>query len=35
LYQLQDVLAGNLDAVVDALTLEYQAEQLAKQVGSE
>ena len=35
LYQLQDVLAGNLDPVVDALTLEYQAEQLAKQVGSE
>ena len=35
LYQLQDVLAGNLDPVIDALTLEYQAEQLAKQVGSE
>lgn len=35
LYQLQDVLAGNLDPVVDALTLEYQSEQLAKQVGSE
>lgn len=35
LYQLQDVLAGNLDPVVDALTLEYQAEQLAKQVGGE
>jgi len=35
LYQLQDVLAGNLDPVVDALTLEYQAEQLAKQVGAE
>jgi peptide chain release factor 1 len=35
LYQLEDVLAGNLDPVVDALTLEYQAEQLAKQVGSE
>ena len=35
LYQLQDVLAGNLDTVVDALTLEYQAEQLAKQVGGE
>ena len=35
LYQLQDVLAGNLDPVVDALTLEYQAEQLAKQVGQE
>ncbi|MGA1743278.1 MAG: peptide chain release factor 1 [Ilumatobacteraceae bacterium] len=35
LYQLQDVLAGNLDPVVDALTMEYQAEQLAKQVGSE
>jgi peptide chain release factor 1 len=35
LYQLQDVLAGNLDPVVDALTLEYQAEQLAKQVGDE
>ena len=34
LYQLQDVLAGNLDPVVDALTLEYQAEQLAKEVGS-
>lgn len=35
LYQLQDVLAGNLDPVIDALTLEYQAEQLAKQVGGE
>jgi peptide chain release factor 1 len=35
LYQLQDVLAGNLDPVVDALTLEYQSEQLAKQVGDE
>ena len=35
LYQLQDVLAGNLNPVIDALTLEYQAEQLAKQVGSE
>ena len=35
LYQLQDVLAGNLDPVIDALTLEYQAEQLAKHVGSE
>ena len=35
LYQLQDVLAGNLDPVIDALTIEYQAEQLAKQVGSE
>ncbi len=35
LYQLQDVLAGNLDPVIDALTLEYQAEQLAKQVGDE
>lgn len=29
LHQLQDVLAGNLDPVVDALTLEYQTEQLA------
>ena len=35
LYQLQDVLAGNLDPVVDALTLEYQAEQLAKEIGAE
>ena len=35
LYQLQDVLAGNLDPVIDALTLEYQAEHLATQVGSE
>jgi len=29
LHQLQDVLAGNLDPVIDALTLEYQTEQLA------
>ncbi len=35
LYQLQDVLAGNLDPVVDALTLEYQAEQLAREIGAE
>jgi len=35
LYQLQDVLAGNLDPVVDALTMEYQAEQLAKELGAE
>jgi len=33
LYQLQDVLAGNLDPVIDALTLEYQAERLAEQVN--
>lgn len=33
LYQLQDVLAGNLDPVIDALTLEYQAERLAEQVS--
>lgn len=30
LHQLQDVLAGNLDPVIDALTLEYQTEQLAE-----
>lgn len=29
LYQLQDVLAGNLDPVIDALTMQYQLEQLA------
>ena len=29
LHQLQEVLAGNLDPVIDALTLEYQTEQLA------
>jgi hypothetical protein len=29
------VLAGNLDSVVDALTMEYQAEQLAKELGAE
>lgn len=29
LYQLQDVLAGNLDPVIEALTMQYQAEQLA------
>ncbi len=29
LYQLQDVLAGNLDPVIDALTAQYQIEQLA------
>ena len=29
LYQLQDVLAGNLDPVIDALTTQYQIEQLA------
>ncbi|MFM7337194.1 MAG: peptide chain release factor 1 [Actinomycetota bacterium] len=29
LHQLHDVLAGNLDPVIDALTLEYQTEQLA------
>jgi hypothetical protein len=27
------VLAGNLDPVIDALTLEYQAERLAEQVS--
>jgi peptide chain release factor 1 len=32
LYQLQDVLAGNLEPVIDALTTQYQLEQLA---GSE
>ena len=30
IHQLEDVLAGNLDPVVDALTLEHQAEQLAR-----
>ena len=29
LYQLQDVLAGNLDPVVDALTAQFEIEQLA------
>jgi peptide chain release factor 1 len=29
LYQLQDVLTGNLDPVIDALTMQYQLEQLA------
>lgn len=29
LYQLQDVLAGNLDPVIEALTTQYQIEQLA------
>ena len=29
LYQLQDVLAGNLEPVIDALTTQYQLEQLA------
>jgi peptide chain release factor 1 len=29
LYQLQDVLMGNLDAVIDALTAQFEIEQLA------
>ncbi len=29
LYQLQDVLAGNVDPVIDALTMHHQLEQLA------
>ena len=29
LYQLQNVLAGDLDPVIDALTAQYQVEQLA------
>jgi peptide chain release factor 1 len=29
LYQLQDFLAGNVDPVVDALTTQFQIEQLA------
>jgi peptide chain release factor 1 len=29
LYQLQDVLTGNLDPVIDALTMQYELEQLA------
>jgi len=29
LYQLHDVLAGNVDPVIDALTMHYQLEQLA------
>src|SRR5699024_4878726 len=29
LYKLDDIMAGNLDGVVGALTSEYQAEQLA------
>jgi peptide chain release factor 1 len=29
LYQLQDVLMGNLDAVIDALTEQFEIEQLA------
>lgn len=29
LYQLQDVMAGNLDPVINALTTQYQIEQLA------
>ena len=29
LYQLQDVLAGNVDPVVDALTAQFEIEQLA------
>ena len=29
LYQLQEVLAGNVDPVVDALTAQFEIEQLA------
>jgi protein subunit release factor A len=29
LYQLQDVLMGNLDTVIDALTEQFEIEQLA------
>jgi peptide chain release factor 1 len=29
LYKLDDVLAGNLDPVIDPLIQEYQADQLA------
>jgi len=30
LYKLDDVMAGNLDEIIDALTSEYQADQLAE-----
>lgn len=34
IHQLADVLAGNLDPVVDALTMQYQVEQLAGSTAS-
>jgi peptide chain release factor 1 len=33
LYKLDDVMNGNLDELIRALNQEYQAEELAQQVG--